>query len=155
MERLFESFVFSVSRIYKDIQKIESREMARMGLRGAHALYLYRLSRSPDGLTGAQLAALCDEDKAAVSRAMAQLEQAGLVVYPDDDDQRRYRSRAVLTDAGQEAARRVEELIAEYVGAVQAQMSDARRRSFYSALSEIADNLHKLTDENAEGDRMK
>ena len=155
MERLFESFVFSVSRIYKDIQKIKSREMARMGLRGAHALYLYRLSRAPEGLTGAQLTVLCDEDKAAVSRAMAQLEQAGLVVYPGDDDQRRYRSRAMLTDAGRETARRVEELIAEYVGAVQAQMSDARRRSFYSALSEIADNLHKLTDENAEGDRMK
>ncbi len=155
MERLFESFVFSVSRIYKDIQKIKSREMARMGLRGAHALYLYRLSRAPDGLTGAQLAALCDEDKAAVSRAMAQLEQAGLVVYPDDDDQRRYRSRAVLTDAGQEAARRVGELIASYVGAVQAEMSDARRRSFYGALNEIADNLHRLTDEHAEGDQMK
>lgn len=155
MERLFESFVFSVSRIYKDIQKIKSREMARMGLRGAHALYLYRLSRAPDGLTGAQLAALCDEDKAAVSRAMAQLEKAGLVVYPDDDEQRRYRSRAVLTDAGQEAARRVGELIAAYVGAVQAEMSDARRRSFYSALNEIAENLHRITDEDAEGDRTK
>lgn len=155
MEKLFESFVFSVSRIYKDIQKIKSREMARMGLRGAHALYLYRLSHAPDGLTGAELAELCDEDKAAVSRAMAQLEEAGLVVYPDDAEQRRYRSRAVLTPAGQDAARRVGELIGSYVGAVQAEMSDTRRRSFYSALSEIADNLHKLTDADAEGDRTK
>ena len=146
MERLFESFVFSVARIYKDIQKIKGREMARMGLRGAHALYLYRLYRAPEGLTGAQLTALCDEDKAAVSRAMSQLEDAGLIVYPDDTDQRRYRSRAVLTPSGRETARRVDERISNYVCAVQSNMTDEHRRNFYSALNEIADNLHQFAD---------
>lgn len=150
MERLFEEFVLSIAQIHKDIQKIKSREMALMHLRGAHALYLYRLSRAKDGLTGAELAELCGEDKSAVSRVMAQLQSAGIIAYPDvAENQRLYRSRAVLTPAGREAARRVDERISAYVRAAQAKMSDDRRRDFYAALHEIADNLHGLTDEDS------
>lgn len=152
MERQFESFVFSVSMIYKDIQKLKSREMAKLGLKGPYALYLYRLQNAPDGLTAVELCRLCGEDKAAVSRALTQLKDAGLVRYREGEAPRRYRSRAVLTPKGKETADRMDERITAYVAAVQAQMDDERRAAFYAALDEIAANLHRLSSAEASGE---
>jgi len=75
----YEHFSLSVSRIYHDIQRIERTEMEAFGLKGPHAQTLLAMQRYPQGITAVQLCELCDKDKAAISRSVAELEEAGLV----------------------------------------------------------------------------
>ena len=46
----FEQFSFTISNIYRSIQKIEREEMDRYGLKGVYAQYLVALKRFPQGL---------------------------------------------------------------------------------------------------------
>ena len=63
----FEQFVLYINQIYRCIQKIKSRVMTELGLKGPHVMCMLHLYQHPAGLTSAQLAELCMEDKAAVS----------------------------------------------------------------------------------------
>ena len=76
----FEQFSGAVSCIYRCIQKIERVEMAKYGLKGPHAQCLLAMGHHPEGLTSSELCTLCDKDKAAISRTVAELEREGLVV---------------------------------------------------------------------------
>ena len=73
MLRRFEEFCSIISAIQHNIQKIERDEMEKYGLKGPYAQYLVTMSRCPEGITAAQLSEMCDKDKAAVSRALAEL----------------------------------------------------------------------------------
>ena len=75
----YELFSSSVSSLYHDIQKIERVEMANFGLKGPHAQVLLAMSRCPEGITAVRLCQICEKDKAAISRSVAELEQAGLL----------------------------------------------------------------------------
>ena len=79
MVNRFETFVSSIACITRYIQKIERDVMANYGLKGPHAQYLIAMNRFPQGATAAQLSATCERDKAAVSRAIAELEEAALI----------------------------------------------------------------------------
>ena len=70
----FEQFSSSIAAIYKCIQKIERDQMARYGLKGPHVQCLVIMSRFPEGVTAAELCELCEKDKAAISRAVSELE---------------------------------------------------------------------------------
>ena len=75
----FAQFVAGISCINRCIQKIERDVMVHYGLKGPHAQYLIAMSRYPDGVTATQLSSLCEKDKAAVSRAVSELEKSGLL----------------------------------------------------------------------------
>lgn len=96
----FETFITSIVQIYRCVQNIKSREMTELGLRGTHVMCLFNLRRHEEGLTASGLSAICEEDKAAVSRALSQLEEKGLVHVEDNDAGRRYRSNVRLTETG-------------------------------------------------------
>lgn len=49
---------------------------------------LYYLGKHPEGLTTSELTKLCCEDKAAVSRALSQLESGGLIVREAPENKR-------------------------------------------------------------------
>ena len=75
----FEHFSSSISCIYRYIQKIERIEMEKYGLKGPYAQCLLAMRRYPEGITAARLCEVCDKDKAAVSRMVAELEEKGLI----------------------------------------------------------------------------
>ena len=79
MTHRFETFVLSINRIYRCIQKIKSQEMTELGLKGTHVMCLFQLRQYPQGLTAAELSHFCMEDKAAISRAISRLEELELV----------------------------------------------------------------------------
>ena len=56
MTERFETFVLSINQIYRCIQKIKSREMVELGLKGTHVMCLFQLGQHPEGLTAAELA---------------------------------------------------------------------------------------------------
>ena len=72
----FEHFSASISCIYRYIQRIERTEMEKYGLKGPHAQCLLAMKKHPEGITAARLCEVCEKDKAAVSRILAELEEA-------------------------------------------------------------------------------
>ena len=145
MVRRFERFSFAISAIYRSWHKIAGDEMRKYDLKGPYAVYFTAMIRYPDGVTAVELGELCGRDKADVSRAMAQLEQKGLVekVLPD---KRVYRGLLKLTDDGKLIA---EQIIIKAKAAVEYAsrgLSEEKRAVFYDALRVICDNLIGLSE---------
>ena len=144
MTERYEQFSASVACLYRHVQKIERTEMARYGLKGPHAQCLLAISRYADGITATRLCDVCDKDKAAVSRTLAELEQAGMICRPDGDG-KRYRLTVRLTDKGAEIAGRVKKLAALAVEQAGEGLTDENRSVFYASLDLIAENLRRIS----------
>ena len=142
----YELLSSSISSMYHDIQKIERVEMAKYGLKGPHAQGLLAMSRYPEGITATQICDICEKDKAAVSRTLAELEENGLVLRTARNGSR-YRALLTLTEKGKDAARTGNEKAQIAVELAGAGLDDAQREVFYAVLDVIAGNLHTICKE--------
>ena len=139
----YELFSSSVSCLYHDIQRIERVEMANFGLKGPHAQVLLAMNRYPEGITSAKLCEVCEKDKAAISRSVSELEQAGLLQRTERNGIR-YRALLVLTEQGIAAAEAVSRRARQAVEQAGEGLTDAQREVFYGVLAQIAGNLHNI-----------
>lgn len=146
MENRYELLSGAISCMYHDIQKIERVEMARYGLKGPHAQCLLAIKKHPEGITAARLCEICEKDKAAVSRTLAELEEVGMI-YRENRNGSRYRSALMLTEQGEIAAEAVVEKARMAVERAGIGFGEAEREVFYRVLALIAGNLHKLCKE--------
>ena len=146
MENRYELISGSVACMYHDIQRIERVEMARYGLKGPHAQCLLAMKKHPEGLTAARLCELCEKDKAAVSRILAELEAEGMV-RRENRNGSRYRAALFLTQQGQAAAEAVVEKARLAVELAGTGIEETEREAFYRVLAIISGNLHKLCRE--------
>lgn len=146
MLRRFEQFSLAVSGIYHWIQQIERDEMERYGLKGPHAQYLMAMDRYPGGITVTQLGEICDRDKAAVSRAVAEMESRGLLIR-DKSGETAYRALLILTPLGREAAGYVCDRVRVAVSLAGQGVTDEERAVLYSALERIAANIRTISRE--------
>ena len=143
----FEQFSFIISGIYRKLQKIKRDEMEKRGYKGAFAQYLATLSRYEEGLTSTELCEICDKDKAAVSRIIAEMEEKGLVSR-EHKNIRTYRSKIVLTEKGRNTADYVAERAKAAISAVSDGVMDENQREvFYSTLDVLYKNLQKVSRE--------
>ena len=110
MIQRFEKLVTGITRIYKSIQKIKKNQMNILGLKGTHVMCLHFLSRYPEGLTATRLSQLCNEDKAGISRILADLEQKRLIRYSGQESKKKYRAKAMLTETGKNEALKIKKL---------------------------------------------
>ena len=140
----FEHFSASISGIYRYIQKIERTEMEKYGLKGASAQCLLAMQRYPDGITAARLCEVCEKDKAAVSRILAELEEKEMICR-DDVGPLRYRAMLKLTDLGMEAAEHVKQKAKQAVEEAGAGLTEEQRTVMYAALDLIAGNLQMIS----------
>ena len=143
MESRYELLSGSISCMYHDIQKIERVEMARYGLKGPNAQCLLAIKKHPEGITAARLCEVCEKDKAAVSRTLAELEEVGMI-YRENRNGSRYRASLTLTPQGQAAAEAVVEKARLAVERAGVGFDAEERETFYRVLAIIAGNLHKL-----------
>lgn len=142
MLQRFEAFVTGITVCYKFIQRIKSAEMSEFGLKGTHVMCLFFLHHNPDGLTAAQLCQLCAEDKAAISRTVAALQEQGYVESGD----KKYRAVLSLTQAGKDLAGKMDGLIEQWVSLGGDGLTDGERAAFYSTLERISENLREKTE---------
>lgn len=142
----FEHFSASISCIYRYIQRIERTEMEKYGLKGPHAQCLLAMRRYPEGITAARLCEVCDKDKAAISRMMAELEEKGMVSRGDEKGNR-YRMQLRLTALGEEAADHVEQRAKLAVEEAGSGMTEEQRTTLYAVLDLIAGNLQTICAE--------
>ena len=145
----FERFCTAISGIHHSIQKIERMEMAKYGLKGPHAQCLLAIDRYPEGITAARLCDICEKDKAAVSRTVAELEQAGMLMRQDPAG-KRYRSRLYLTEKGKLVAGNVNQTVHQAVSLVSEGYDVQTREIFVNVLNTIAGNLRSLSEEGLE-----
>lgn len=143
MVHRYERFSSAVAGISRCIQKIESEEMERYGLKGSYAQYLAALRRCEGGLTVSQLSELCVKDKAAVSRAVSEMEQKDLILREATGDNL-YRAAIVLTDKGTEIAEYVARRATAAVDLASKGLSEDDRRVLYYALDLISTNLKDI-----------
>ena len=141
----FERFSIAIFEISRCWHKLTADEMAKYGVKGAHAMYLLVLKRHGEGLTAAKLGELCARDKADVSRAVALMEEKGLVRRSEAAGT--YRAKLTLTDAGREAAEHVCHRAALAVELGGKGFSEDDRTVFYQVLETICTNLQELTKE--------
>lgn len=133
----FEQFTARVGQMYRCIQRIKNREMEEFGLRGTHVMCLHFLDKHPQGLTSTELSAACGEDKAAISRVVAELRERGLV----HAEENRYRSPVRLTQTGAAVALRMREIIREVVTRADKGVSEEDLAVFYRVFARISTNL--------------
>lgn len=143
----FGAFVTGITACYKSIQRIKTMEMTELGMKGTHVMCLFYLHHNPEGLTAAQLCHLCDEDKAAISRTLAELEGKSCL-YTQATDGKKYRALIQLTPAGREVAQRMDSLIEGWVAAGGDGLTEQERADFYRSLELIAANLKKQCEKN-------
>lgn len=144
MDDRFEKLTTGVARIHKSAQKIKKYYMGTLGLKGTHVMCIYFLATHPDGLTASDLCSLCQEDKAGISRILADLEKNKYLDYITSSDTKKYRAKAVLTDRGLQCAEKVNQLINEAVDKASQNITPEDRAIFYRTLFTIADNLQNI-----------
>ena len=149
MRSKYEQFTASVLCLSRCIQKIQRTEMAKYGLKGAHAQCLIIMGHYPEGVTVAQLSRISEKDKAAISRTLSELEKQGLVQKKKDGDNA-YRAPVLLTEAGKEASARVEQLAQMAVEQAGVGLTEERRAVFYETLELIAGNLTRISRDGLE-----
>ncbi len=140
----YEEFNTSIASLYRYMQKIERAEMARYGLKGTQAQCLLAISRHPEGITASGLCEICEKDKAAISRTLSELEQAGLILRPVEEC-KRYRIKLTLTERGQHIARQIQGIAEKAVEQADRGLSEENRSTCYESLSLIAKNLRQIS----------
>lgn len=134
----FEAFTKSITQLYKQLQRIKTQEMIEFDLKGVHVMILFELHRNENGLTITELADACEEDKAAISRNVANLVERGYVETVGD---KKYRAPIVLTEEGKKVAERIDEMVVKAVIAVDSGLTEKKQKEFYDALNTISTNL--------------
>ena len=139
----FEQFSMAIASIHRNLQKIQRSEMAKFGLKGPHCQCLLALSRYPEGTTAAALCEICDKDKAAISRTVAELVEAGMIDRPEGQT-KRYRANLRLTPAGAEAAAAVMNRARMAVVAATGDYGKEEQIQFTQTLAMLAGNLEDI-----------
>lgn len=147
MVRRYEVFAGSIAKIFRSIQRIESEEMKKYGLKGAFAQYLVVMDRYSEGITPTQLYDVTGKDKAIVSRAVSEMIEKGLIMKPNVPG---YRVPLFLTEKGKEAAKYVSERATAVVEEAAVHISEKQLGAFYKRLEMLADNLHELSQTGLE-----
>ena len=142
MKERFETFTVLIARISRGIKRIKAEEMAEFGLKGPHVSCLYYLSRCGE-MTAAELCERCDEDKAAISRSLDDLEKNGYIACASGTG-KRYKSPLRLTEKGREVGCAIGEKITRIVDAASEGLSEEERRTMYRALARISGNLESI-----------
>lgn len=139
----FETFVGSILELSRYLQKLKDIEMKPFGLRANHVMCLYYLGKHPEGLTVTELADVCKEDKAAVSRCLAQLIEKELVGGNFPENKRSYRTKLMLTDSGRELVQKMYARVDAVMVGGSSGLTDAQRENLYAAMEMIINNLSR------------
>lgn len=140
----FEQFCAAIVAIQRSIARIERMEMEKYGLKGPHAQCILMMGHNPEGITAAELCTACDKDKAAISRALSELENAGMISRVDPNG-KRYRSMLYLTEKGRSVADQLDDQVHRAISQVSDGYDVATREIFVHVLNMIALNLQELS----------
>lgn len=126
-------FRIYVENLSKNLQKYENSKMSSLSMRGIHALCLFQLGQSPDGMTSAELSAACEVDKALISRVVADLFELGHIAHKDPE-RTKYRSKLVLTESGRACLRQVTLWVCDAIRELKNEITIEELNAFYKVI---------------------
>ena len=141
----FSRFTILINRIVRNVHRIKAEEMSRFGLKGTHVSCLYYLHRAEKPLTASELTVICDEDKAAISRAVDYLSKEGYVIC-EGAALKKYKSPVLLTQKGEEVSKAIAGRVDSIIAAASEGLSDEDREVFNKSLDLISGNLQKICE---------
>lgn len=144
MQDRFSTFTVLIDRIKRCIRKIKTEEMVEFDLKSPHVSCIYYLYRF-EALTSKELAEICDEDKAAVSRSLDFLEENGFI-FCENEMRKRYKSPFQLTQKGLEAGQKLVAKVDRIIEAASQGLSEEDRNTMYRGLAIISENLLRICD---------
>ena len=142
MEDRFKTFTVLITKINRCIHKLKTEETVEYKLKSTHVSCLYYLYKAQT-LTAKELADICAEDKAAVSRSIDYLEENGFIKC-QSVARKRYRAELFLTEKGVSTSKALAEKIDGILELAGAGISDSDRENLYRCLAIINDNLQQI-----------
>lgn len=142
MQERYKNFTLLIAKINRCIRKIKTEEMSEFNLKSAHVSCLYYLY-TIGSLTSKELCDICEEDKAAISRAVDHLENEGYLKSRTNVN-KRYKCPIELTEKGHEVGRYLAERVSGIIAVSSAGISDEEREVLYRALSIISEKLQQV-----------
>lgn len=139
----YSRFTILINRISRSIHRIKDDVMSRYGLKSAHVSCLYYLYKEGKPLTARELCDKCEEDKAAVSRAIDLLNQEGYVTCGGNTE-KKYKSPITLTRKGEEVGRVVAVKITDILSVLDDGVSDEDREILYGSLETVSKTLQDI-----------
>ena len=141
MIKRFEEFTSAVTLAYKYIIKIKAYEMKAFGLKASHVMCLFHIGKHEEGLTAGELGTLCMEDKAAISKALAELKKQELIMADDEHGAKVYRAKYYITEKGAEIHKTISAFLVRTVEEVGKGLSVQEWEDFYHSFAVILNNL--------------
>ena len=144
MTERFETFTVMIAKISRNIRKIKAEEMAEYNLKSTHVSCLYYLYKE-ESLTARGICDRCEEDKAAISRAIDYLEKNDYLEC-EKSNGKRYKSHLTLTEKGKKIGEKISIKIDRILEQVSVGLTEDERGDFYKSLSIINDSLDALAN---------
>lgn len=136
-----------ISIAYKKLQQIKKKQTAlyeEHDIKSQHVMVLHYLGHNYDGLTVTELAKLCCEDKAAISRAVEYLIEKNYVMDAEEENKRRWRSRVRITPAGMHLCRLIDLVCIEASNKVKEGIPDEDLEVFYRVFRQMVKNMDRF-----------
>ena len=134
----YEKFTRSIDGIHKSVNKLKLAIAPRLGVKGVHVFWIYKLLEYPDGLTAAEIAAVSMIDKSLVSREIAALKRDGYIESRGaEGGKRNYNARLVLSESGVALANRIVGEVTKIQAEVSDGISEEELSAFYSTLEKL------------------
>ncbi len=149
MEKRFEMFTTLIAQCSRFIKRIKTLEMAEYNLKSLHVSCLYYLYVNDGAMTATELCEICDEDKAYVSRSLEYLEKEDYIISKSKTE-KKYKSPIFLTKKGNEVAQIICKKIDKIVNDASTGLLEEDRKTFYSSLMLISNNLKKIIENYGE-----
>lgn len=152
----YEKFTLYIDGIHKAINKMKLDIAPRLGVKGVHVFWVYKLLGYPEGLTAAEIAAVSMIDKSLVSREIAALKRDGYIEAKGAEaGKRSYNARLTLTERGRELAERIVAEVERVQDAADDGVSRDELVAFYNTLEKIHKNFMKLAVSSKSVDEEK
>ena len=136
MDNRFECFSSYISSIYKNIQRLKELKIKEYGLKSIHVMCLFYL-RHYENVTNSMLVKLTNEDKGAISRALAYLAENEYISCD-----KKYKSTILLLERGKEVAKYIDFESDNAVSFAGSAYNEEERKLFYDMLKTISENLN-------------
>lgn len=137
-------FYQGLTRIVKDIKRIEMSYLEEYGLRSVHMSCLLHINQSEKGMTVTQLSKASKTDKALISRMIKELTADGFVTTTSAD--KTYNKKYVLTEKSTTIMNGIENDISKYMSSARTNIPEEDLAKFYEVLALLEHNISLIAN---------
>ncbi len=135
-EATLESIVVLNNAIYKDLQAIRASLSDEENFKIMHIVCLYSIAKSDDNIYSATLSDVAHLDKAAISRALKDLEENHFIKKKFENDSK-YKAKLSLTKKGREEADKIQSALENASSVILSSFTDDERIAFIALLDKF------------------